>query len=301
MSLQKLIKQLKKENIMDYHDNPKALNYGRDFKVTSFSPNDNSVCARFYNNSHKAAADYETIKYLNNIIPKYIVKLLGLWKSGDNSVVVTRYIENDPFTINNLSSSILCGEISDFLLCLNAVTTTGVKNEEVKITNILKYLDNTDLENKEVASDYIGNHVNKLLDFLPSIPQHGDFTFTNLGVTSSRNIVVFDWEDYGCVRYPGFDLVTFVLSVLHHSGKLENIIHLPKKVLDITYELFDQGLIERIFLRDNIYLTLFPYYLLVFAYIKRKYRYSKKIEDRAKNAFNKILNGSEWNEVLLFK
>jgi thiamine kinase-like enzyme len=40
---------------------------------------------------------------------------------------------------------------------------------------------------------------------LPEVPQHGDFVHNNLG-RARDTLYVFDWEDYGKVCLPGFDL-----------------------------------------------------------------------------------------------
>lgn len=48
---------------------------------------------------------------------------------------------------------------------------------------------------------------------LPVTPQHGDFVANNLAVRRSR-LIVFDWEDYGKVSWPGFDLCTLVMTSL---------------------------------------------------------------------------------------
>jgi len=48
---------------------------------------------------------------------------------------------------------------------------------------------------------------------LPPAPQHGDFVANNLA-TRRRRLVVFDWEDFGKVWWPGFDLCTLVMTSL---------------------------------------------------------------------------------------
>lgn len=58
---------------------------------------------------------------------------------------------------------------------------------------------------------------------LPRIPQHGDLAANNVGLRDG-GIVVFDWEDYGRVAFPGFDLAIFVASLLRFNAR--EIIHL---------------------------------------------------------------------------
>lgn len=49
------------------------------------------------------------------------------------------------------------------------------------------------------------------LDHLPHVRQHGDFVANNVGLTA-RGPVYFDWEDFGRVTLPWFDLVTLAGS-----------------------------------------------------------------------------------------
>lgn len=46
---------------------------------------------------------------------------------------------------------------------------------------------------------------------MPTIPQHGDLAINNIG-KSRQGIIVFDWEDYGHITVPGFDLCVLLFS-----------------------------------------------------------------------------------------
>ena len=48
---------------------------------------------------------------------------------------------------------------------------------------------------------------------LPSVPQHGDFALGNVLVRRGGGVVVVDWEDFGAVRLPGYDLVALFATL----------------------------------------------------------------------------------------
>lgn len=48
---------------------------------------------------------------------------------------------------------------------------------------------------------------------LPQLPQHGDFCVDNLLVRPDGRIVVIDWEEFGAVRLPAYDLLTLFASM----------------------------------------------------------------------------------------
>ncbi|MGA7239753.1 MAG: phosphotransferase [Bryobacteraceae bacterium] len=57
---------------------------------------------------------------------------------------------------------------------------------------------------------------------LPAIPQHGDFCLGNL-VSDSRGTRILDWEVFGLIDLPCFDLFTFLLSPLLTSGPVADL------------------------------------------------------------------------------
>lgn len=53
----------------------------------------------------------------------------------------------------------------------------------------------------------VSNHVTSLRDVaLPRVLQHGDFTLGNLLAGPKGTVMVVDWEEFGVVRTPGYDL-----------------------------------------------------------------------------------------------
>ena len=50
-----------------------------------------------------------------------------------------------------------------------------------------------------------------ILNHLPHIKQHGDFTLNNLGF-GEHGLVIFDWEEFGKERLPGLDLCMLIAS-----------------------------------------------------------------------------------------
>lgn len=65
----------------------------------------------------------------------------------------------------------------------------------------------------------------EFLNNMPFIPQHGDLAINNVGKTDT-GIIVFDWEDYGLINIPGFDLCVMLLSGCRFNNEqLNRIVH----------------------------------------------------------------------------
>jgi thiamine kinase-like enzyme len=93
---------------------------------------------------------------------------------------------------------------------------------------------------------------------LPQLPQHGDFCVDNLLVRPDGRIVVIDWEEFGAVRLPAYDLLTLFASV--ESGADQ---HLRLELLGTTLEAYgremriDRGWLEVLALIGLMRLALF--------------------------------------------
>lgn len=66
-----------------------------------------------------------------------------------------------------------------------------------------------------------------LLARMPAVVQHGDLAVNNVGI-SAGGLVVFDWEDYGRVAFPAFDLTIFLSSLLRFNAREIIYLHLSE-------------------------------------------------------------------------
>lgn len=106
---------------------------------------------------------------------------------------------------------------------------------------------------------------------LPSQPQHGDFVPNNFGLRDDR-LVIFDWEDYGRIDVPGFDLAVLLGSVVDFE---------PRKLRTIRDDLLRNA--ERTAVRwfpmacraagieAGAVLRALPFHLSLFMWLKDRY------------------------------
>jgi hypothetical protein len=104
------------------------------------------------------------------------------------------------------------------------------------------------------------------LSGLPTAPQHGDFALNNLGL-ARRELVIFDWEDYGVFELTGLDLFTLLLSIAWANGRdvTETLRPAHPLALFVSTACTAMGLSRAQF--D----ALLPVYALTFRYLKRNY------------------------------
>ena len=105
------------------------------------------------------------------------------------------------------------------------------------------------------------------LPSLPALPQHGDLVLNNLGLRPNRELVIFDWEDYGAVMLPGLDLFTLDNSIRQDLDLRRASSPSPTSACGL-----DIGrLAAALGLSRQLYEELKLSYALVFRYLKRNY------------------------------
>jgi len=130
----------------------------------------------------------------------------------------------------------------------------------------------TDQHSRVILDEWAAAQV---LDDLPSIPQHGDFTVNNLGV-SDKGLVVFDWEDYGKVGLPGFDVCMLIASDLRlQPNRLRALVR--GEMQCPGYATLIAKACPLIGLTPELFLRLVPLYLVVFLDLKRDYGQSIRV------------------------
>ncbi len=82
---------------------------------------------------------------------------------------------------------------------------------------------------KELSENF--DHFN-----FPKIPQHGDFFISNI-LFNSNGIYILDWEDFGQICIPGYDLYFLLLDLFANERFLAE--RLPHKIMKIKNSIKD--------------------------------------------------------------
>jgi hypothetical protein len=110
-------------------------------------------------------------------------------------------------------------------------------------------------------------HLRLRLGEMPATHQHGDLVVNNLGLGPARELILFDWEDFGAVALPGLDLFTLEQAFEHEAelAAARGQRSTPRHMLDVAACCAAMGL------APSLYEELRLCYALVFRYIKRNY------------------------------
>ena len=131
-----------------------------------------------------------------------------------------------------------------------------------------------DGELQTVLNRYVDTIDISAMDRLPHVQQHGDFSFNNIGL-KRNGIIVFDWEDFGRVLLPGFDISTLITSWLDHDiSRIQCLLRQgePRFLDDIIGKFCRYHSIER-----HFFGALLPIYYAIFLRIKTCYSYHNTV------------------------
>ena len=219
-----------------------------------------------------------------NLVPKP----LGRQVRAGWDVFVTQGVQHKPFIFRNKGKGRTITKVIDdlshfFRVSATAGETAHVANPHDAFLDKLEfYFESSPYSS--VASHWIKQGRSLGVCGLPQLAQHGDFVANNLGY-SGKQLVVFDWEDFGKYHLPGLDICSFCFSVapgvedlraLMTSGNSQNtalgtFVHRACAASGMDTDFF-RGMI--------------PLYLLCFLYVKRGY--SPVVQSRIGTAVSQL-------------
>lgn len=225
--------------------------------------------------------EFQQLKSLFNYFNGFMVKPLGFHIWAEKGFLVNQGLRHDPFSLNKLlSSKLKQNEIIDYFLLSQAICLKkGFQHTEpmsFALTSVLQ--DEFHIRQVETLSE-------QLLS-LGSQKQHSDFVVNNLAFNGDK-LIIFDWEDYGKIQYPGFDLAILFCSLFEFNmTELFDALKNTAAIRRIATECFKELGLEL----SDVY-QFMPLYLYSFLYLKHSLAYSEesiKRTERSIQQFNQL-------------
>lgn len=115
----------------------------------------------------------------------------------------------------------------------------------------------------------------KILKAFPVIPQHGDLAINNMA-KACTGLILFDWEDYGFVTVPGFDLCVLLVSGCNFDLS-ELILQIENDLDKVNQESFIYPIIHGLGLHVSQLLDLILIQLVIFYQLKIQLGYGSDV------------------------
>ncbi len=273
-----------------------AINVARDLKLCCF-PHDASPLFLRVLPQTKGDRDLAHLQALKELLGDHINGPLRVIRGGDLVCGVFPFVQHERVTHEAMQSPRVLAQVRDILARLHsggpAQHVEGHTLSPVEVASAVR----GQSDPTGFFREYFEENFLPVVEHLSPVPQHCDFTYVNLASTRGNQLVVFDWEDYGLVRYPGFDLATFLISHYHHGRCLEPLVASPEILNDMLVRDFGEDFLAALGLTRERFARVFPGYLAVFLTLKRN-GFGVRINDRIHGLLLSILRSASWQPVL---
>lgn len=195
-------------------------------------------------------------------------------ESDQHVILVTRNINH---TVVGLSEIFLTtGQIQTFLTGRERI----VKPEHMAFHDHVKTLNQA----LNVLPEYLHQDIqairllhawDEMLKSFPVIPQHGDLAINNMA-KACTGLVLFDWEDYGFVTVPGFDLCVLLASGCNFDLS-ELILQIENDIYKANQKSFLYPVIDGLGLHASQLLDLILIQLIIFYQLKTQLGYGSDV------------------------
>lgn len=224
--------------------------------------------------------EYVSLQKAYHVLPEYIPYPHGLYQCGSHQLMITQGICHQPMIRGrkDLTRQEQTNLYSFFSRCHTYFQLS------VPLNSMLELFEHT--------TPYIQSILPEILSY-PGIAQHGDLALTNIGINKA-GLVVFDWEDFGSVTFPLYDMTVFLCSfydfkmdiifdVLNSKTRMQSLVKAVLKDVDIVLSTYKRWI---------------PVHLALFSMMKSKLGYSAQVVELSSNASSRaITHLTKWEKA----
>lgn len=220
--------------------------------------------------------EYEALRIAHEAIPGNVPQPVGLYQKAGLEILICRGIRHKKVRSLQTHGDIIQKEIGAIVKG-SKVFFREEKPSSPHTQQLMTVFDHFKNHPLSIAMrDWLKNLNPRMINSLPHVKQHGDFTLYNMGVAGNK-LIIFDWEDFGKISIPGFDLCCLAVNSVTRFSPMR-IERISEKS---AYQKEVMGIItcycKELPLDQETFFNLYPIYLFYFLYLKDKYGYSPEI------------------------
>jgi hypothetical protein len=254
------------------------ISIGRSLSVQVFIGNRRHLNLKISNGA-SLREEFKILNEVHSIIPKIVPMPLALEQIGHYNVIISEGVKH-----RSLNKFDLVLRQKNIINVFNTFTDLGVKNFTLD-NPVQDHLSIIRESAHKLNQLNIHGPLNKWLEstdfseiqLLPHIMQHGDFLQNNIGMHKG-DIYIFDWEDFGQVKLPGYDLFLFLFSFYDFKFDTVNSSLFPKE------NSFSKKIMSHYFQNTgmdiNLFKKLYLAYIVLFLCSKKDLGYKIHVQNR---------------------
>ena len=223
--------------------------------------------------------EYETLKEVYAVLPKIVPKPIALEKIGLRDVIISEGVKHG--ILNKFDSLTINKQIIETFNKVNEVSLKHFLEKKPKNNHAAMVNDSAltlnQLDLAQPLNKWLSEFDFSPLKNIPYVKQHGDLASNNVGVYK-KDIYIFDWEDFGRVLLPGYDM--FLFAFTYYKLDLDKMDFF---ILSKSNNFLNQ-ILKRYFANTGMDIHLFKKmyvaYIILFLCSKRDLGYSKNAQDQ---------------------
>lgn len=277
-------------------DGPFALNVSRELKVLQVAGGSRERFLRILE-ARKGARDFANLQFLQGRLGHRINAPTQVVAGDDLVCGVFPYVPHEKVSHARLVSGGLLQQVAASIALMHEAgeefsRKAGTRAHPAELDAVHRVCDGDSATVAWLQSAFRG-----MEERHAPVAQHCDFTYVNLGVSKQGQLVVFDWEEYGAVTFPAFDLTTFLLGHYHFGGTIGAALDSPVSLVEMIKRDFGPSYLGSFDLTDDGYVRAFPAYLLLFRMLKLN-DFGAAINSRLEAMWARLRNSAAWSGIL---
>ena len=296
-NLAQLLAHIKQTGLFDPYTLPFSAKFTRNVKLYFYTDHQNGFFVKACPGSG-AKREYQALTFASNKTDGHVPEPLHFFEIRDLTAYVSPLYRFQPVTAKYLLGKPFQDQICR-ILSIGVVpdrTCPPIDADPIPLARIKDFATEQHIIDKtnHHCMPYL-DHSHDLLQTIGCIPQHGDATPYNFSL-DHNSIFLCDWEDFGIINFPGFDLATFIFEM---CGLLKNqdVLALAPDTLT-RQELLK--IIEPVLSAGELsfkhWQKCFPFYILAFATMKMKLGYHSAYVQKLADFTKKMFQAKNWQD-----
>jgi hypothetical protein len=243
------------------------------------------------------AAECQAIAVVTNHFKRFLILPLHFWREGSLSVAAYPLLKLGNVTPAHLARPAIYSQLAELFALFFSQPTVDDSPMKAGDEEIVEFFAGKGFPFFNPLASYFRSSRRILVQGDLVCVQHGDFAINNLAIDSQGKLLLLDWEDYGKITFPYFDLATFLFSVVIAQNRVAEIGTWPQALCatpgwtTVIQTCNARGLAEDEFLR------LFPFYMMLFLYLKIEHGYGDYIIDQIEGFLNRVAESAQWADL----
>jgi hypothetical protein len=271
----------------------------RHIKLFYIFPNGHGLFLKI-TNGLEAKQEYCALKHVRNLLGGHVPEPLLLVEDCPHTAFVTSLVQHRDMMLKDLQKKGVRDQLGTIL------SSSLTSDHDLSCFKPLSPEDIQNFcENDHVTSDfpkwalvYVQNAIKSIWQELPQCAQHGDLVLYNLGINKDT-VVLFDWEDHGKIGFGGYDIATFIFSLIAAQDAFKLVSRDPNQMFDVAGGQIVLDVLDTNRINPQLFLKYFPFLILCFLYLKKKLVYGSGTVDRTTSFLRSLFISNIWKRLML--